>query len=182
MSMKIIQAKEPRWVDKEHVYLEILVDFDGIAGFGEYVPHITASFADTEHGRALYERALSGEFGSIQELETPTSDQVIKENELAASNLKAEKLGEPVEYAGKLFQVSKTKDGKTGVENINNAFVQTLVDESKSFEWVTKDNTIMIIGKSDLQNIITLIGERDRAIGSKYNEWRAGDKLTPFVV
>ena len=65
MSMKIIQAKEPRWVDKEHVYLDILVDFDGIAGFGEYVPHITASFADTEHGVELYSRAMNGEFGKI---------------------------------------------------------------------------------------------------------------------
>lgn len=65
---EVLGASSPRWANAEHSMIDLLVQFKGIADEIEF----SASQNDTEeHGKALFERALSGEFGAISEFVEP---------------------------------------------------------------------------------------------------------------
>jgi hypothetical protein len=61
-------ARNPKWYNREHTQIEILVDWQG------HIPQVTGEHpfvADQNdaygHGRELFKRALDGEFGRIAE-------------------------------------------------------------------------------------------------------------------
>lgn len=69
----------PRWANAEHTRVNMMVMFEELAERYGPVP-FTACPNDTEaHGRALYERALAGEFGEIAEYEPPAVEVVARQ-------------------------------------------------------------------------------------------------------
>jgi len=65
--MKLLSAKNPKWVDAEHTRLDLRVTFDNIP---EHT--FTADPNDCEaHGRDIFAKALAGEFGPVAEYEPP---------------------------------------------------------------------------------------------------------------
>ena len=66
--MKIITARNPKWSTENKSAINVEVLFDS---FNNYLP-FTARSGDSEaHGRELYSRALSGEFGVVAEYTPP---------------------------------------------------------------------------------------------------------------
>jgi hypothetical protein len=60
--MIIEYAKDPKWATEDHSVIDLIVKFEGPMG---EVP-FSATLADpAEHGKELFARALSGEFGAI---------------------------------------------------------------------------------------------------------------------
>ena len=74
MEIKVIDAKNPIWLDSQHIYIGLEVNFDEHGASDEYLPHTTAEFADTEHGLELYQRAMKGDFGEIEAYSPPVID------------------------------------------------------------------------------------------------------------
>lgn len=74
--MNIQYAKNPRWSDSLHTQIDLMIK---IFGIDEEIP-FTASSNDTEdHGRKLFQSAVSGEFGPIAEYQAPVlSDDQLK--------------------------------------------------------------------------------------------------------
>jgi hypothetical protein len=71
--MKLIYAKNPRWVNKNKTLIDLTVRFEEI---NEDLP-FTANPNDVEaHGREIYARALSGEFGTISDYIPPSIEQM----------------------------------------------------------------------------------------------------------
>lgn len=65
---EVLSASSPRWANAEHSMIDLLVQFKGIT----YQIEFSASQNDTEaHGKELFERAQSGEFGTISEYVEP---------------------------------------------------------------------------------------------------------------
>ncbi len=69
--MKLLYAKNPRWANRGQSRIDLQVRFEEIA---EELP-FTAEPNDVEaHGRDIYARAVSGEFGEVAQFEaTPPS-------------------------------------------------------------------------------------------------------------
>jgi hypothetical protein len=69
--MKLIYAKNPKWANKQKTLIDLIVRFEEI---DEDLP-FTANQNDPEqHGRELFEKAISGEFGTIEEYSPPVVD------------------------------------------------------------------------------------------------------------
>jgi hypothetical protein len=67
--MNIEYAKDPRWANEAHTAIDLTVKW---SGFSEEHP-FTASSTDSEpHGRAVFEAAAAGEFGTVAECELPS--------------------------------------------------------------------------------------------------------------
>lgn len=63
----VLSARDPRWADLEHTSIQLQVMFKESKDVYGEIP-FAASADDTEpHGVDLYNRALAGEFGEIQE-------------------------------------------------------------------------------------------------------------------
>ncbi len=69
--LTIVEAKNPQWVNVEKTRLDMDVQF---TEFEEYVPFSASDNADTEHGLALYQRAINGNFGAIAPYVEPVTD------------------------------------------------------------------------------------------------------------
>jgi hypothetical protein len=66
--MKLISAKNPKWIDAEHTRIDVIALFDRIP---EEIP-FTADPNDCEaHGRDIFAKAVAGEFGPVEEYEPP---------------------------------------------------------------------------------------------------------------
>jgi len=66
--MKLEYAKSPQWANEEHTMIDLVIKWDV---FPEELP-FTASPNDTEqHGREIFEAAVNGEFGRVQEYVQP---------------------------------------------------------------------------------------------------------------
>lgn len=77
MKLTVIHANSPSWADSGHTLIDLEVTFEEIGK----VP-FTATYADcAEHGRDLFARAVSGEFGPITPYIAPnvTMEQIIAE-------------------------------------------------------------------------------------------------------
>lgn len=91
--MKVIEAKNPvHWTNKGFVDLEVLFE-----GFKEFIPFTANPKDSEEHGYEIYQRALSGEFGEVEEkvFVEPTNTRPNKpstENVLEALLKKVEEL------------------------------------------------------------------------------------------
>lgn len=73
--MNIQYAKNPRWSNSAHTMIDLIIK---IVGIDEEIP-FTASSNDTEdHGRKLFQSAVSDEFGPIAEYQAPvlSNDQL----------------------------------------------------------------------------------------------------------
>lgn len=68
-------AKDPKWTSLDHESIDLTVKFDSIAN---EIPFHAAPWDSMEHGRDIFERAKSGEFGEVVEY-TPPSNEVIAE-------------------------------------------------------------------------------------------------------
>jgi hypothetical protein len=65
--MHLEYAKDPRWADEAHTMIDLTIKWSLV---NEELP-FTASPADVEaHGRAIFQAALSGQFGDIAEYTT----------------------------------------------------------------------------------------------------------------
>lgn len=72
--MQLQYAKDPVWADAEHTMIDLTIKWDGI---NEEFP-FTASPTDVEaHGRAIFEAAVSGQFGEIAEYVAPVYPEPI---------------------------------------------------------------------------------------------------------
>lgn len=76
MNIQILSANSPKWLNQEHTLIELNVEFAhcGTVSF-------TASQNDIEpHGVELFNRAVTGEFGTISEYTPPTlsTEQIIQ--------------------------------------------------------------------------------------------------------
>lgn len=65
-----MQIWNPKWHDRDHSMIELLIDFEDT--HGDRIPlgtqlYIASKNDPHEHGRDLFERAESGEFGRIAE-------------------------------------------------------------------------------------------------------------------
>jgi len=66
--MQLEYAKDPRWVNAEHTMIDLTIKWDAI---DEELP-FTASQIDPEpHGKAIFEAASKGDFGTIGEYIEP---------------------------------------------------------------------------------------------------------------
>lgn len=63
--MNIISAKNPKWANPTKTKIDLLVNFESIPE--EFVPCTCHNGNDHPYINELYNRAISGEFGSIQE-------------------------------------------------------------------------------------------------------------------
>lgn len=69
----VISAREPRWADQAHSAIVLLVLFEETQAIYGEMPFAASPDDPEPHGVALYQRALSGEFGEVLE---PTKDMV----------------------------------------------------------------------------------------------------------
>jgi hypothetical protein len=71
--MNLQYAKNPRWANAEHTMIDLEIKWETI---NEEFP-FTASPADCEaHGRAIFEQASQGAFGSVAEyVPTPAPEE-----------------------------------------------------------------------------------------------------------
>jgi hypothetical protein len=75
--MQLEYAKNPVWANADHTMIDLTIKWDGI---NEEYP-FTASPTDVEaHGRAIFEQASQGAFGTVAEYVTPT--QTNEENQI----------------------------------------------------------------------------------------------------
>jgi hypothetical protein len=66
--MQLEYAKDPVWANAEHTMIDLTIKWDGI---NEEYP-FTASPTDVEaHGRAIFEQASQGAFGTVAEYVAP---------------------------------------------------------------------------------------------------------------
>lgn len=65
----IRDARNPRWANSEHNAIDLEVDFTDLPE--EYLPYTAAPNDIVQHSRELYNRALAGEFGEIQDYDGP---------------------------------------------------------------------------------------------------------------
>jgi hypothetical protein len=71
--LTVLSARQPRWTNLEHTAIQLLVTFEENKDVYGEMP-FAASPNDTEpHGVDLYNRAVAGEFGEIQE---PTLEMI----------------------------------------------------------------------------------------------------------
>lgn len=92
--MKLIYAKNPEWANRSQTLINLTVRFEEIS---EDLP-FTANPKDSEaHGRDLFARAVTGEFGSVAPFNAvaPTVDSV-KESVRQARNHKLETEVDPI--------------------------------------------------------------------------------------
>jgi len=66
--MKTVYAKNPAWSSAEHIGVNLDVLFEE---FGYEIPFHATPFDTLAHGVDLYNRAISGEFGTIAEYVEP---------------------------------------------------------------------------------------------------------------
>lgn len=60
---EIARARNPQWVDANHNMIDLEVDFAPLDE--EWLPYTCSPTDVVEHSRELYQRALAGEFGPI---------------------------------------------------------------------------------------------------------------------
>ena len=60
---EIARARNPQWVDENHNMINLEVDFAPLDE--EWLPYTCSPTDVVEHSRELYQRALAGEFGPI---------------------------------------------------------------------------------------------------------------------
>lgn len=74
--MKIIEAKNPRWVRPDHTHLDVDVIFETreTDGLNSYT---TCETIDTEHGLELWQKANAGEYGPIAPYVAPEPQPII---------------------------------------------------------------------------------------------------------
>jgi len=70
----VISAREPRWADQAHSAVVLLVTFNDAMEIPGEVPFAASPLDPEPHGVDLFERAVAGEFGPIEE---PTRDMVL---------------------------------------------------------------------------------------------------------
>ena len=73
MSDSIVSARDPRWSDQEHSAIVLLVVFKEMESVYGEIPFAASPNDSEPHGVELFERAVAGEFGEVQE---PTKDMV----------------------------------------------------------------------------------------------------------
>lgn len=69
----VVSARDPRWADQAHTAIVLFVVFAGTKAIYGEMPFAASPNDPEPHGVELYERALSGEFGEVQE---PTLEMV----------------------------------------------------------------------------------------------------------
>ena len=71
--MNLEYAKNPHWSNAEHTMIDLQIKWDGLS---EELP-FTASPTDVEaHGRAIFQSASAGQFGTVAEyVEPPVQEQ-----------------------------------------------------------------------------------------------------------
>lgn len=80
--MIVEYASGPKWADPEHTRIDVIAKFDHISNEIEF----TADSNDCEaHGRALFARAIEGEFGDIAEYFPPTPPPPPSPEEMSAA-------------------------------------------------------------------------------------------------
>jgi hypothetical protein len=73
MKLNLKYAKNPKWVDKAHTSIELIVNFEEI---GKDVPFHATPNDTEEHGRDVFARAVANEFGVIAEWTPPTTEEL----------------------------------------------------------------------------------------------------------
>lgn len=69
----ILSARSPRWADQEHTAIVLLALFKETQDVYGEIPFAASPVDSEPHGVELYERALAGEFGEVQE---PTMEMI----------------------------------------------------------------------------------------------------------
>ncbi|WP_172565586.1 hypothetical protein [Vibrio navarrensis] len=90
-----------------------------------------------------------------------------------------------IEYHGKLYQMGQGKDGLFGIDNFNKRIAAVAANPDKaqeSIDWIAKSNEIVSLTYEDVRAIVNAFYDREQAIFTAYNQWRSGDRLTPFKV
>lgn len=93
MSMTILSAQNPKWLDVEHTTINLEIQFEHLSDLVVF----TASTIDIEpHGRLIFERAAAGEYGEVVEFIPPTpADIAARDN----PPLRVSKMTEAVDRA-----------------------------------------------------------------------------------
>lgn len=73
MSDLIVSARNPRWSDQEHSAIILSVVFKGSESVYGELPFAASANDSEPHGVELFQRAVAGEFGEVQE---PTKEMV----------------------------------------------------------------------------------------------------------
>jgi hypothetical protein len=129
--MKIIYAKNPIWKDSKHTILDLIVKFEE---YKEELP-FTASLKDPEkHGRDLFSRAISGEFGSIAEYVPPSINTIANEVKFLRNN-KLQIEVDPI-VSNPLRWEEMTEEQKTKWKNYRRALLD--ITNNPDFPWYTQ--------------------------------------------
>jgi hypothetical protein len=73
MDSVVESARDPRWSDQAHSAIVLMVVFKGMERVYGEIPFAASPDDSEPHGVELFQRALAGEFGEVQE---PTVDMV----------------------------------------------------------------------------------------------------------
>lgn len=146
--MKILSAHSPKWGNEARSFIELLVIFQGV---GE-LPFAASSYDKEPHGREIWHRALSGEFGEITPYTEPekTPEQLLVEAKVERSRVVASIV--VTTSAGLVF------DGNEAAQDRMSRAVLSM-SEDDELPWVLADNTVAVVGKAELQEALRLAGK-----------------------
>lgn len=114
----------------------------------------------------------------------PNADIAAYHADLAIQTRKSATFSD-IEYNGKLLQMGQGKDGLFGIDNFNKRIAAVAANPDKaqeSIDWIAKSNEIVSLTYEDVRKIVNAFYDREQAIFTVYNQWRSGDRLTPFKV
>lgn len=160
--LTIKSARAPRWENAEHTCLTLMVAFEEHANMGE-MPFTATSDDPTEHGRALYTRAVAGEFGVVRAYTAP----VVTGAQLHAQ-WKAQRQAEVAAIvvttaSGRLYNGDELSQGRMA------RMIVSLSGQpaDATVRWVLADNTVALVGAIELQEALTLAAERQTELWVK---------------
>lgn len=113
----VLSAREPRWANLEHTAIQLLVMFKETKDVYGEMP-FAASLDDSEpHGVELFNRAVAGEFGEVQEptLEMITALVMCQRGDLSAkTTARINELAVTVETLQDAVTFKKATEGEIG--------------------------------------------------------------------
>lgn len=163
MMLTIKSARAPRWDTDDHTCLTLMVIFKEYAGNVGEIPFTASANDATEHGRALFARALAGEFGAIRAYAPPIvtgaqlHEQWKAQREAAVATIVVHT------SQGRAFDGDEVSQGRMA------RAVIALMDQppGTTVRWVLADNSAAMVGVAELKEALTLAGLRQTELWVK---------------
>lgn len=160
--LTIKSARAPRWDRADHTCLTLQVIFEEYADSGE-MPFTACADDPAAHGRELFERALTGEFGAIRAYTAPIvtgaqlHEQWKMQREAAVATIVVRTT------SGKAFDGDELSQGRMA-----RAIVALQAHPADAtVRWVMADNSAAMVGIVELQEALSLASQRQSELWVK---------------